>query len=269
MEFWQSCEFFLYNCSNVSAGNPKNDLKKKISTTLFVQIFFCFSWLFLWHPHYFLSIDEKNCSNSRTDERTKLFFCKKYFFSENVSGRADCSCDNPGKNFFPTKRFLDQSPKKCERLYIFQKLFFPQKLPRIHRLRVSQLWQKFSLEVNNRTESEKRSNFSLLKKIFHKLFPRTSIAVLPSLKNFSAIVPKTSKIFRKSPSFQDFHSKNLLCKCSTGHVESILDNPAKNFTAKTQVFLVKIQKRRKTNCSTVLFDVFSSVHLDYCFNTPD
>ena len=40
MEFWQSCEFFLYNCSNVSAGNPKNDLKKKIFPQLFSSNFF-------------------------------------------------------------------------------------------------------------------------------------------------------------------------------------------------------------------------------------
>ena len=25
----------------------------------------------------------------------------------------------------PTKRFLDQSPKKCESLYTFEKMFFP------------------------------------------------------------------------------------------------------------------------------------------------
>ena len=140
-------------------------------------------------------------------------------------------------------------------IYI-SKTVFPQKLPPIHRLRVPQIWQKFSLEVNIRSQSEKRSNFSLLKKIFHKLFPRTSIAVFPTLKNFSAIVPKTSKKFRNSSSFQDFHSENLICKCSTGHAESIFDKPAKNFPAKTQVFLVKIQKRRKTNCSTVIFEVF-------------
>ena len=62
---------------------------------------------------------------------------------------------------------------------------------------------------------------------------------------FSAIVPKTSKIIRKTSSFQDFHSEMLLCKCSTGQVESFFDNPAKNFPAKSQDFLVKIQKDEK------------------------
>ena len=37
----------------------------------------------------------------------------------------------------------------------------------------------------------------------------------------------------------------LLCKCSTGQVESFFDNPAKNFPAKSQDFLVKIQKDEK------------------------
>ena len=130
MEFWQSCEYFLSNCSNFSARNPKNDLKKKISTTLLVQIFFCFSWLFLWHPDYFLSIDKKNCSNSRTDERTKLFFVKSTFSQKMSLDARIAVVTTREKNFFPTKRFLDQSTKKCEKLFIFQKLFFPKNFHR-------------------------------------------------------------------------------------------------------------------------------------------
>ena len=86
---------------------------------------------------------------------------------------------------------------------------------------------------------------------------------------FSAIVPKTSKIIRKSPSFHDFLSEMLLRKCFSGHVKSSFDNPAKNFPVKIQVFLVKLQKRRKTNCSRVFFRSLYSLHLDYCFDTPD
>ena len=86
---------------------------------------------------------------------------------------------------------------------------------------------------------------------------------------FSAIVPKISKIIRKSPSFQDFVSEMLLRKCFSGHIKSSFDNPTKNFPVKIQVFLVKVQKRRKTNCSRVFFRSFYYVHLDYRFDTPD
>ena len=68
------------------------------------------------------------------------------------------------KILFPTKRFLGQSPKKMWKILYISKNVFPQKLPRIHRLRVSQLWRKFSLEVNIRSESENVANFSLLEK---------------------------------------------------------------------------------------------------------
>ena len=86
---------------------------------------------------------------------------------------------------------------------------------------------------------------------------------------FSAIVPKISKIIRKSPSFHDFVSEMLLRKCFSGHVKSSFDNPTKNFPVKIQVFLVKFQKSRKTNCSRVFFRSLYSLHLDYCFDTPD
>ena len=88
-------------------------------------------------------------------------------------------------------------------------------------------------------------------------------------KTFSTIVPKTSKIIQKSPSFHDFLSEMLLRKCFSGHVKSSFDNPTENFPVKIQVFLVKFQKRRKTNCSGVFFRSLHSQHLDYCFDTPD
>ena len=72
-------------------------------------------------------------------------------------------------------------------------------------------------------------------------------------KIFSAIVPKTSKIIQKSSSFHDFLSEMLLYKCFFGHVKCSFDNLAKNLPVKRQVFLVKVQKRRKTNCSRVFF----------------
>ena len=78
---------------------------------------------------------------------------------------------------------------------------------------------------------------------------------------FSAIFPKTSKIIQKSLSFQDFLSEMLRRKCSSGNVKSSSDKPEKNFPVKMQFFLVKFQKRRKTNFLRVFFDVFPSVHL--------
>ena len=86
---------------------------------------------------------------------------------------------------------------------------------------------------------------------------------------FSAIVRKTSKIIQKSLNFQDFLSEMLRRKCSSGNVENSFDNPAKNFPVKMQFFLVKFQKRRKTNFSRVFFWRFSLCTLDYCFDTPD
>ena len=76
------------------------------------------------------------------------------------------------------------------------------------------------------------------------------------MKKISTIVPKTSKFIRKSWSFQDFLWEKLLCKFSSGHVESSFDNIAKNFPVKTQVFLSKSKKRRKTNCSRVFYLTF-------------
>ena len=61
----------------------------------------------------------------------------------------------------------------------------------------------------------------------------------------------------------------LLFKGSFGHVESSIDNPAKSFPVQLQVFLVKVQEKRKTNFSWVFFDVFSLCTLDYCFDTPE
>ena len=49
----------------------------------------------------------------------------------------------------------------------------------------------------------------------------------------------------------------LLCKFSSGHVESSFDNIAKNFPVKTQVFFVKVQKKTKNQLlKSFFFDVF-------------
>ena len=99
-------------------------------------------------------------------------------------------------------------------------------------------WSRKTLRIG------KKRVFQFLKIFFHKLFPWTSFAVLTTLKVFSAIVPNFSKFIQKSLCFQDFLSETLLCKCSSGHVKSRFDNPAKIFPLKLQVFLVEVQKWR-------------------------
>ena len=115
----------------------------------------------------------------------------------------------------------------------------------------------------------KKRNFLLWKNFFFGLFPWTSFAVSPTLKMFSAIVPQISKTIHKSSRFQDLLSEMLLCNWSSGHVESSFDNPAKKIPVKIHVFLVKVQKRRKTVCSTVIFSTFFLCTLRLCFETPD
>ena len=48
----------------------------------------------------------------------------------------------------------------------------------------------------------------------------------------------------------------LLCKFSSGHVESSFDNIAKNFPVKTQVFWSKSKKNEKPIAQDYFFDVF-------------
>ena len=126
------------------------------------------------------------------------FFLKNSTFSQKQSLDAGIAVvTTREKIFFPTKRFMDQSPKKVWKIIYISKNVFPQKLPPIHRLRFSQLWQNFLLEVNIRSQSEKKSEFFSFEKNFHKLFPRTSIAVLPTLEKFFQHCPKNFENFSK------------------------------------------------------------------------
>ena len=78
----------------------------------------------------------------------------------------------------------------------------------------------------------------------------------PTWKIFSAIVSKTSKIIRKSPSFHDFLSETLLRKCISRHVKSSFENPAKNFPVKVQVFLAQSPKKTKNQFLKSIFSKF-------------
>ena len=72
--------------------------KKYFSTFFFIQIFFCISRLFLWHPDYLLSIDKKNCSNSKTEGQITLFF-KKILFLWKCLWTRGLQLWQPGKKF--------------------------------------------------------------------------------------------------------------------------------------------------------------------------
>ena len=82
---------------------------------------------------------------------------------------------------------------------------------------------------------DKIANSSLLKMFFfsQKRFPGHLLLFFQAWKRFSAIVPKTSKVIRNCSNFQEFLSKMLLCKCSSGYVKSAFDNLAKNFAKNT------------------------------------
>ena len=141
-------------------------------------------------------------------------------------------------------------------IYI-SKNVFPQKLPRICRLRFLQIWQSFSPEVRKSLRIGKNSEFSSSEKIFSiNCSPGHLLLFCQPWKMFSAVVPKISKTIQKSSRFQDLLSAMLLCNWSSGHVESSFDNPAKKIPVKIHVFLVKVQKRRKTVGSTVNFSTF-------------
>ena len=125
------------------------------------------------------------------------FFQKEnYFSSKNSAGHADCSWDKLWNNL-PTKRLLDQTSKKCGRIWKISNVFFPQKLPRILRLRVSKIWRKFLLEGKKLLRIGKNSECLSFEKKFHILFRRTSIAVLPTLIKLFRHCPENFKNYPK------------------------------------------------------------------------
>ena len=114
MEFWQSWEYFWLIFQTFLLEILKWFKKEKFFHIFFHPTFFCISRLFLRHPDYFLSIDKKNCSNSKTEGQITLFFTKKITFSQIIYLDARIAVvTTREKSFFPTKRLLDQSPKKC------------------------------------------------------------------------------------------------------------------------------------------------------------
>ena len=95
-------------------SKSESELRNNFSTNFFPQFFSVILGCFF----VTLTFCQKTKKLAQTPKQmNKYYFLQeKYSSQKNSSGCADCSCGNPGENL-PTKRFLDQSPKKCERLY--------------------------------------------------------------------------------------------------------------------------------------------------------
>ena len=185
-----------------------------------------------------------------------LFYGKKNFSSKNASGRADCSCDNPWK-IFPTKRFLEQSPKRCERFYKFQKLFCPKKIQGYVDYEFRKSGKVFRKKLENRSELEKNSkSFPFGKNFSTNCSPGHLLLFCQPWKKDFRHCPENFKYYPKIFKISRHLSEMLPCNWSSGHVESSFDNPAKKIPLKKHVLLVKVPKRRKTFCSTVNFSTF-------------
>ena len=88
-------------------------------------------------------------------------------------------------------------------------------------------------------------------------------------KCFPPLSRKLRKLYESPEVFKTFFQKCCSEVVYSGHVERSFDNIDKNLPVKIQVFLVKVQRRRKTNFFKSLFWHFSTVHLSYCFDKPD
>ena len=173
------------------------------------------------------------------------------------------------KIFFPTKRFLDQSPKKVWKIMYISKIVFPQKLPRIHRLRVSPLWRKISLEVNIGSKSEKKSEFfSFGKKVFINCSRGHLLLFCQVWKIFPPLSPKLQKLSENPRVF-----KTSIRKCWSVCVpldkSKVFWQPCQKLPCKNTGFSCQNPKKTKNKLFNKVFWHFSPVHLDYCFNTPD
>ena len=137
------------------------------------------------------------------------------------------------EKFFRLSVFLEQSPKRCERFYKFQKLFCPKKFQGYVDYEFRKSGKVFRKKLEKRSELEKNSEiFSFGKNFSTNCSPgHLLLFCQPWIKIF-AIVPKSSKTIQKPSRFQDFLSELLLCNCSSGHVESSFDNPAKKIPLK-------------------------------------
>ena len=182
------------------------------------------------------------------------FFLKNSTFSQKKSLDARIAVvTTREKNFFPTKRFLDQSPKKVWKIIYISKIDFPQKLPRIHRLRVSQLWQKISLEVNIGSESEKKNEFfSFWKKVFINCSHGHILLFCQPWKVFPSLSRKLQKFFENPRVFKT--SIRKICSVSVPlDTSKCFWQPCQNFSCKNLGFSFQNPKKTKNQLFNSFF----------------
>ena len=176
----------------------------------------------------------------------QFFFKKKILFLWKCLWTCGLQLWQPGKKLsFRLSVFWIRVRKKCERLYIFQKMFFPKNFHGYIDCGFRNSGEIFAGSKHSLRIGKNSELFSFEKKNFINCSRGHLLLFCQPWKRFSAIVPKTSKIIRKSSSFQDFHSEMLICKCSTGKVESFLTTLPKNFLQKHRLFLSKSKKDEK------------------------
>ena len=115
----------------------------------------------------FFAKRQRNCSNSRNEGKIRIYIEKEMiFFEKCYYGRANGSCDNPGRSFSTKGLFLAQSPNKFETMSNASKKVFPHNFARIGWLQFWQLGKNSTLKMTKRVRSEswkKLHFFSILK----------------------------------------------------------------------------------------------------------
>ena len=255
MEFWQSCEYLLSDCSNFSARNPKNVLKKQFFHQFFRPTFFCISKLFLWHPDCFLSVYRRKLLKLQNRWTNKTFSRKNLLLRKCLWTRG-LQLWQAGKKFsFRLSVFWIRVRKKCKvwKIIYISKIVFPQKLPRIHRLRVSQLWQKISLEVNIGSESEKKSEFFSFGKKFSYTVPADIYCCFANPgKVFPSLSRKLQKVFENPRVFKT--SSRKICSVNVPlDTSKYFWQPCQKLSCKNTGFACQNPKKTKNQLLNSFF----------------
>ena len=197
------------------------------------------------------------------------FYLKKVLFLRKCLWTRGLQLWRPGKKYsFRLSVFWIRVRKKCERLYIIQKLYFPKNFHGYIDCGFRNSGEFFAGSKHSLRIGKNSELFSFEKK-FHKLFPRTAIAVLPNLKkNFSPLSRKLQKISESPRVFKTSIRKCWSVSVPLDKSKVFLTTLPKTFLQKHRFFLSKTKKDEKPIVQQ-FFWRYSSVHLDYCFNTPD
>ena len=164
----------------------------------------------------------------------------------------------PWKNL-PNQGFFSQNSKKFEILYKFSKKVFPPKHPRIRWWQISQ-----SLKVKNNRPESRKEFFSLEKMSCYIVL----VDIYCSFGNTEESLPPLSQKLQYNSGKSTSLRNSFLKFCSVSvplntlnvvltplniffvKIETKINQSLTFFPVKVQLFLVKVQKRRKTICST-------------------